>query len=638
MSRCTLSDGRGRRSRLVPRGAASVLAALLLAPLLTVVPAALANPDKPLVSITAVTTSPVAEGATVSFTVSVTPTQATNLNVDVSVDRAFTSATPNSRGTNGIRSVTVPADQSSATLRVATDNDNEDDPGRGVTAAIVARDRYRVSPTADSATALVTETDASLVSLSGEAFVTEGSDGTDSVTVSLGRELVAGEIIEVPLSFATTTGARIGGTTPDFTLTATGTGVMLTGAATAAPMVRFEGADAQRAELVFRATSNIDADSDAELVTISFANLSASSLNTNVQGGAAADATANSASLRILDNQGASGKIRTGAHNKATCDETVVVSEYDGSQESGPVSDCFLLALGEAPPVSAGQAPNDGVVIVASVSNDAARVPSSPRVHRGISKPTRWDRDLPFEVWAVHDGIDNPGGQRTATVTLTAKVSVPGTALADLEDVPGGVYAQLPQVEVQVLDVDPTTVTVGPADTPDALAKEGTSADTAKFKVSLGRALVTGESLAIPLSFEGGTAGTDFLVALDGSPTGVTYHSGTVTFTGPSSDAATFAVTAASDSDTISERVRVSVPAESTSNSTDMTATGLAGGAVGSGSALFVLVESSKGVLVDVGDSGVLEINEYIRRAGRNPFFWARNRHLRSATHPAANC
>ncbi len=527
----------------------------------------------------------------------------------------YASSAAGGRGNTGVRRVTITANQSSATLTVATDDDSVDDPGLGVAATVVPRSHYQVSSSDGSATAAVTETESTSVSLSGTARIVENSNRQGSVTVTLGRALVAGEVVAVPLTLTSSTEARIGGSTPDFTMMATGTGVTLSGATTAAPAVTFSGAGAQTAELIFQGTANSDDDTTAETVSIGFGNLATASA-TNVSGGAAANSAMNTASLQILDESGASGEIVT----TSECDSTVTVSEHAAGRRG--TSDCFVLELKNPPPASTEQGDNDGVLIVASVSGGAAQVSTTAKIRSGNynlnSNPLGFDRPLTFEVWAVNDGVDNPGGQRTATVTLAAKVDVTGTALHELPDVPGAVYAQMPDVEVTVIDTDPTAVTLGPADTPDYLAKEGDSSDTAKFKVSLGRALISGESLVVPLTYTGATAGTDFTVALDGSPAGVAFSSGSVTFTGPSSAAATLSVTASSDVDAVSEQVSVSIPRQSGTNSGDMTANGLAGGAVGSGSASFVLVDSAKGVLVDVA-GGELAIRENRTPSGFRP-------------------
>ncbi len=556
----------------------------------------------PTVSISA-SGSSVAEGNDVSFTVSVTPAQA--IDVDVFVARGYTTSAAASRGASGIRTVSVPVG-GSAMLTVTTEDDSVDDPGLGVTATIVARNRYQVSSSAGSATASVTEDDSTSVSLSGSPSIVEGSTASsDSATVMLARELVANEVVDVPLSLSSLTGASIGGATPDFTVSATGTGVSLSGATTANPILTFSGAGAQNGKLVFTATSKLDSDTDGETVTVGFGNLSDSSLDTNVRGGVAAHSSRNTATLTIVDDQDLAATVKSGTfpgRSSKACSTAPSVNEYGGPSRIRPVSDCFILDVNKGPPASAGKPGdpgNQGVIFVPSVDNGAVRVSTQPWVWSDS-----WDRDIGVEVWAINDKLDNPGGMRTAVVSFSPRIVKKGRVS---DQVVSGY--QLPQVTVTVVDIDPTVVTLGAADSVDGSAKEGVSSDTAKFKLSLGRGLVAGESLVVPLTFSGATLGTEFSVALDGSPSGVAYSNGAVTFTGPSDAAATLAVTASSDSNTVSERVSVAIPAKSGSTSGLMTASGLAGGATGSGSAMFVLVDSASPVTVGVPD-GELRITE----------------------------
>ncbi|WP_424833210.1 choice-of-anchor R domain-containing protein [Ruegeria sp.] len=143
---------------------------------------------------------------------------------------------------------------------------------------------------------------------------------------------------------------------------------------------------------------------------------------------------------------------------------------------------------------------------------------------------------------------------------------------------------------VAVTVTEPLAVTLT---APDTLAQEWNANNAAEIKLALPRALATGESLVIPLLFTGGEPGTDFTLALKGSPTGVALSGGTVTFTGSSGGSATAAMvklTAIKDADTIHEQVMVSIPASSsTGGDATLTATGLPGGATGSGSATITL-------------------------------------------------
>ena len=66
--------------------------------------------------------------------------------------------------------------------------------------------------------------------------------------------------------------------------------------------------------------------------------------------------------------------------------------------------------------------------------------------------------------------------------------------------------------------------------------------DKASLAVSLDGKVLAGETVSVPLVFAGGALGTDFTLALAGSPQGVTLTGATVKFTGPSAAAASATV------------------------------------------------------------------------------------------------
>ena len=94
--------------------------------------------------------------------------------------------------------------------------------------------------------------------------------------------------------------------------------------------------------------------------------------------------------------------------------------------------------------------------------------------------------------------------------------------------------------------------------TPDATASED-GTDTAEIRLALNKALVSGETVTVPLNFAGGTLGTDFTLGLSGILAGVSLSGSTVTFTGPSSASATLLLTSAADVDDTDDTVTVSL-------------------------------------------------------------------------------
>ena len=180
-------------------------------------------------------------------------------------------------------------------------------------------------------------------------------------------------------------------------------------------------------------------------------------------------------------------------------------------------------------------------------------------------------------------------GATTGTLTLTAASDsideTDETLRLTLGAVAGYDHGSNSHVDVTITDNTATSVTLS---LPDAAAEEGNAANTATIRLTLGRGLVDGEVLAVPLQFTGGTAGTDFTLALSAAAAGVAFNSAnsTVTFTGPqtgaTATAADIVLTPADDDDADDRTVTVSIPATSTGAGTILTATNLDGGATGS--------------------------------------------------------
>ena len=154
-------------------------------------------------------------------------------------------------------------------------------------------------------------------------------------------------------------------------------------------------------------------------------------------------------------------------------------------------------------------------------------------------------------------------GETTGTLTLTATddaIDEPAETLRlELGTLPTGYSpGTTTSVEVSIGDNDPTAVTLSRS--PGATAVEGT---TVTYTVALGRALSTGESLVVPLTFSTGsgtaTRGTDYTLACPTTlPTGVTcanLNSGNaaVTFTGGDAAAASVNIVVTLIADGVSE-------------------------------------------------------------------------------------
>ena len=241
------------------------------------------------------------EGRRAGFLLTATPVPAEDLTVNVT----GTHSSDFIRSVDGLgpRQLTMKSGGATAFTYYSphTANDSVDEPDSSITMTVDAGTGYTVGSPA-SLTIPVRDDDPTVVSLArtGTGAVTEG--GTVELNVTLGRALVAGETIDVPLA--------IGGTdvtTGDWSLApksdATNTGVTLLDAGTTTPKVRFEGAGAQTATLELAATADGTAEG-TETFTIALGSDSAfddSSLGTNVGGGADPHGTDNTFDVTVND-------------------------------------------------------------------------------------------------------------------------------------------------------------------------------------------------------------------------------------------------------------------------------------------------------------------------------------------------
>ncbi|MYC43415.1 MAG: hypothetical protein F4X52_12855, partial [Acidimicrobiaceae bacterium] len=193
----------------------------------------------------------------------------------------------------------------------------------------------------------------------------------------------------------------------------------------------------------------------------------------------------------------------------------------------------------------------------------------------------------------------------------TAQFSVPTVADADDEDdglltatiIPGRYEIVSPvAASVAVIDDDPTAVGLsGPlgADVGSRVFwHEGDSTSTFELSLTLSRALKANEVLEVPLVVAGGVLGDDFSLALrTPAPDGVALSGASVTFTGSDANTnneAVLVMTPLEDSDALDEVVSVSLPGEWPSATVASPTTMIADGAVGSGRAVFKIIDNDK--------------------------------------------
>ena len=132
--------------------------------------------------------------------------------------------------------------------------------------------------------------------------------------------------------------------------------------------------------------------------------------------------------------------------------------------------------------------------------------------------------------------------------TIIATISFRGT--------PGGTWSLGTATATHTIVEDDFTLTLS---IPDDLAVEDDVDNEAQIRVALSRALVSGETVTVPLNFAGASRPADFNLLLGSNFTGVSLSGNTVTFTGPSVAAATMNVLAVSDSTDDDETVTVSL-------------------------------------------------------------------------------
>ncbi len=196
----------------------------------------------------------ISEGGSATFTLTASRAPQSTITVNVNVVDSGNFA---DSGQAGPRQITI-GTGGSGTLTVSTDNDSADEPDGTLTAIVASGTGYTLG-TASSSVLDVADNDATTVTLAGTADkVTEG--GTKAVTLTLGRGLVQGETLAVPITFAGTATRNT-----DYTLSGTdATGVTYTNLNSGTASVKFTGPNSGTTATVAAITFNATADSTAE--------------------------------------------------------------------------------------------------------------------------------------------------------------------------------------------------------------------------------------------------------------------------------------------------------------------------------------------------------------------------------------
>ena len=329
----------------------------------------------------------VTEGTSAGFTLKADPAPAEELAVTVAVAETGAIADASALGE---RIVTIPAGQAEAAFTVATLADEADEPAGAVTATVSDGAGYTVDDQGKSASVAVADDDATALVLTAPAGDLPEASGSKTLTLTLGRELVEGESLAVPLAFAGT--ATLGA---DYTLAAPETAAAgVTWANLAGtdpkrpPTVTFAGAAGRKsatvATLVLATVADSVAEGERETVTVK----PGTPVATGLGGGAAASGAAGFAILEPPPEIAIAAKTGTVAEG-ADAAFTLTASRAPGADLT------VRLTVSEA----------DGSDFVAAE-------------HEGTATATiaKGETEATFTVPTVNDTADEPDGAVTATL------------------------------------------------------------------------------------------------------------------------------------------------------------------------------------------------------------------------------
>ncbi len=416
-----------------------------------------------------------------------------------------------------------------------------------------ANGSYTVSSAMASDAVLIEDDDATTVELtSSDTSMAEGdASQTATLTFTLGRRLHAGEVLVVPFTLATTTGARLPGhSTPDFAVTAAGTGVTIARPNTATPSVTFtgHGTDTVRTATVTLTpvANRDDGDTAREEIAATLATESVlgstAGTDTTVGGGAMRHATNFAVDLTLEDDDAPAGANEL----------TLTLSSASAPEGSGGTRDVTVTVA--KPAGSARVSYRLCFSGTATLDEDGERAPGEDyRVIKFNGGQQKVFHGGHMALFHTTGGARCVGG---GSVTFLAgvdshawRVRVFGDAVKENDET---VVVTLSESGTQLPDGwsissagNPATHTIANDDAPhvtlhtvDPVAVEGSSTDTAAIEVRLSHALEAGETLTVNVD----TSTAIWNGSLGGSPAGVAYSRPStrehrLVFTGPSAPA-----------------------------------------------------------------------------------------------------
>ena len=406
--------------------------------------------------------------------------------------------------------VTIPKNTTSATLTIATEADSTDEVDGSLSLALAAADNgeYTVSATKGDADVAVSDDDATSIALLAGASttLTEGDTSTSAtLTLRLGRALVAGEIVEVPLAITSSTGAVISELTDgnrDYLLSVSGTGVTGSLVRRPNPKVKFTGAAGVReATITLTATARDDDDEDHETLSITLGNIQANNLATSISGGVVkhdADndpqTTENTVEITIQDDEGLKPELN-------------VVWASGETLGNSPTEGGTVKMLIKADP-----APQADMTVHFTVSERAgANYVAADEEGAKTVTLRKGATEVAVNVPTVNDENDEIGGLVRVTLVANDAYRLGGR----------DGYSRL------VKDDDATPVSIERDCGYDPCYPISENGATAEFAISLGLALNQSsppQTVTVPLNVSGATAGTHYTLGLkSGAQTGVTW-------------------------------------------------------------------------------------------------------------------
>ena len=261
----------------------------------------------------------------------------------------------------------------------------------------------------------------------------------------------------------------------------------------------------------------------------------------------------------------------------------VTIAETGGTavNEDGSDSDTYTVVLDTEPIENVTLTVTAGTG--AKVNVDSGTAGTAKTLTFTPSGNGIWSTPQTVTVTGTDDAIDNPGA-RAVIIGHAASSTDPNYVIADAGD-----------VSVTVTDDDATTVTLARSGS-GVIAENGGTVDVT---ITLGRTLVAGESVTVPLTVTGATVATHYTLALKGGGTGATLdttaphnaQNPAVKLSGAGARIATLTVTAVDNNDEMARTVAIAYGTNDGTNDRRPSSTGLSGGITTTGSASIPIID-----------------------------------------------